>query len=54
MLLSSSSQQMTTWVSFAKGGISLKDEIIKPDNSLLAKLTYEDGDDADTNKVIIK
>lgn len=54
MLLSSSSQQMTTWVSFAKGGISLKDEIIKPDNSFLAKLTYEDGDDADTNKVIIK
>ena len=54
MLLSSSSQQMTTWVSFAKGGISLKDEIIKPDNSFLAKLTYEDEVEADTNKVIIK
>ena len=54
MLLSSSSQQMTTWVSFAKGGISLKDEIIKPDNSFLAKLTYEDEVETDTNKVIIK
>lgn len=54
ILLSSSSQQMTTWVSFAKGGISLKDEIIKPDNSFLAKLTYEDEVETDTNKVIIK
>ena len=54
MLLSSSSQQMTTWVSFAKGGISLKDEIIEPDNSFLAKLTYEDEVETDTNKVIIK
>ena len=54
MLLSSSSQQMTTWVSFAKGGISLKDEIIKPDNSFLTKLTYEDEVETDTNKVIIK